>query len=99
VRWTLRDAEQGGTRRRPGWNDLGRGDHGAATLIVGAPTRCLARSAAGCWTPSPWWCAWMPGARVPRAGPPRRQVAVDAPGQQVVLDQLLDWMLVCPLRE
>ena len=27
------------------------------------------------------------------------EVAVDAPGQQVVLDRLLDWMLVCVLRE
>ena len=27
------------------------------------------------------------------------EVAVDAPGQQVVLDRLLDWMLVCALRE
>ncbi|MDN5914330.1 MAG: cupin domain-containing protein [Pseudonocardia sp.] len=27
------------------------------------------------------------------------EVAVDAPGQQVVLDRLLDWMLVCSLRE
>ena len=27
------------------------------------------------------------------------EVAVDAPGQQVVLDRLLDWMLVCTLRE
>jgi len=26
------------------------------------------------------------------------EVAVDAPGQQVVLDRLLDWMLVCTLR-
>jgi AraC-like DNA-binding protein len=27
------------------------------------------------------------------------EAAVDAPGQQVVLDRLLDWMLVCTLRE
>ncbi len=27
------------------------------------------------------------------------EVAVDTPGQQVVLDRLLDWMLVCTLRE
>jgi AraC-like DNA-binding protein len=27
------------------------------------------------------------------------EVAVDAPGQQLVLDRLLDWMLVCTLRE
>ncbi len=27
------------------------------------------------------------------------EVAVDAPGQQAVLDRLLDWMLVCTLRE
>ncbi|PRC56510.1 AraC family transcriptional regulator, partial [Mycobacterium sp. ITM-2017-0098] len=27
------------------------------------------------------------------------EVAVDAPGQQGVLDRLLDWMLVCTLRE
>nr|BAI67120.2 hypothetical protein [Streptomyces rochei] len=27
------------------------------------------------------------------------EVAADRPGQQVVLDRLLDWMLVCALRE
>jgi len=27
------------------------------------------------------------------------EVATDTPGQQVVLDRLLDWMLVCALRE
>ncbi|AJZ87130.2 MULTISPECIES: AraC family transcriptional regulator [Streptomyces] len=27
------------------------------------------------------------------------EVAIDTPGQQVVLDRLLDWMLVCTLRE
>ena len=27
------------------------------------------------------------------------EVAADTPGQQVVLDRLLDWMLVCTLRE
>ena len=27
------------------------------------------------------------------------EVALDAPGQQVVLDRLLDWMLVCTLRD
>ena len=27
------------------------------------------------------------------------EVAVDAPGQRIVLDRLLDWMLVCAMRE
>ncbi|GAB2676798.1 AraC family transcriptional regulator [Saccharopolyspora gloriosae] len=88
--------EQGGTRHRLGWNDPGEG---ATTLIVGAyPVRgelsrrlldalpVVLRVDAG-------------GTADPVLEHLGAEVAVDAPGQQVVLDRLLDWMLVCTLRE
>ncbi|KAA5834303.1 AraC family transcriptional regulator [Saccharopolyspora hirsuta] len=92
--------EQGGTLHRLGWHDSGAGTPAeATTLVVGAyPVRGeighrlldalpdVLRVASG-------------GA----AGAVRdllaAEVAIDAPGQQVVLDRLLDWMLVCSLRE
>ncbi|WP_243793955.1 AraC family transcriptional regulator [Saccharopolyspora gloriosae] len=92
--------EQGGTRHRLGWNDPGE-DTGAesTTLIVGAyPVRgelsrrlldalpVVLRVDAG-------------GTADPVLEHLAAEVAVDAPGQQVVLDRLLDWMLVCTLRE
>ncbi|KPC76073.1 cupin, partial [Streptomyces sp. NRRL F-6602] len=41
--------------------------------------------------PLPDGLSWLAGATA--------EVAADTPGQQVVLDRLLDWMLVCALRE
>lgn len=95
-------SEQGGTRHRRGWNDRGedtRGIPGATTLIVGAypasgeiSRRLLdvlpvvLRVDAG-------------GTADPVLDHLAAEVAVDTPGQQVVLDRLLDWMLVCTLRE
>ncbi|MCX2729720.1 AraC family transcriptional regulator [Saccharopolyspora sp. NFXS83] len=92
--------EQGGARHRLGWNDPGEGSgEGATTLIVGAyPVRgelsrrlldalpVVLRVDAG-------------GTADPVLEHLGAEVAVDAPGQQVVLDRLLDWMLVCTLRE
>jgi AraC-like DNA-binding protein len=89
--------EQGGTRHRLGWNDCGDG-RGATTLIVGAyPVRGeISRRLLD---------ALPVVLRVDAGGPAdavldhlAAEVAVDTPGQQVVLDRLLDWMLVCTLR-
>ncbi|WP_382466304.1 AraC family transcriptional regulator [Streptomyces noursei] len=94
--------EQGGTRNRLGWHDCGgdAGDGaGATTLIVGAyPVRgeisrrlldalpVVLRVGGG-------------DTADPVLDHLAAEVRVDAPGQQVVLDRLLDWMLVCTLRE
>ncbi|PJN28626.1 AraC family transcriptional regulator [Streptomyces sp. CB02959] len=94
--------EQGGTRNRLGWHDCGgdAGDGaGATTLIVGAyPVRgeisrrlldalpVVLRVGGG-------------DTADPVLDHLAAEVRVDAPGQQVVLDRLLDWMLVCSLRE
>jgi AraC-like DNA-binding protein len=88
--------EQGGTRHRLGWHDDG---WGATTLIVGAyPVRgeisrrlldalpVVLRVDAG-------------GTADPVLDHLAAEVAVDTPGQQAVLDRLLDWLLVCTLRE
>ncbi|PXY35862.1 AraC family transcriptional regulator [Prauserella flavalba] len=88
--------EQGGTRHRLGWHDPG---DGATTLIVGAyPVRgeisrrlldalpVVLRADAG-------------GTADAVLDHLAAEVAIDTPGQQVVLDRLLDWMLVCTLRE
>jgi len=90
--------DQGGTRHRLGWSDAGDG-RGGTTLIVGAyPVRgeisrplldalpTVLRVAAG-------------GTGDPVLDHLAAEVALDVPGQQVVLDRLLDWMLVCTLRE
>lgn len=94
--------EQGGTRHRLGWHDPG-GDAGdgraATTLIVGAyPVRgeinrrlldalpVVLRADTG-------------GTSDAVLDHLAAEAAVDTPGQQVVLDRLLDWMLVCTLRE
>jgi len=89
--------EQGGTRHRLGWRDDGGGP---TTLIVGAyPVR--GESAA-----APLLDALPVVLRVAGGGTGdavldhlAAEVALDTPGQQVVLDRLLDWMLVCTLRE
>ncbi|SEF37713.1 AraC-type DNA-binding protein [Amycolatopsis pretoriensis] len=88
--------DQGGTRHRLGWHDSG---DGPTTLITGAyPVRgeigrrlldalpVVLRVAGG-------------GTGDAVLDHLAAEVAVDAPGQQVVLDRLLDWMLVCTLRE
>ncbi|MFE7976900.1 AraC family transcriptional regulator [Streptomyces shenzhenensis] len=94
--------EEGGTRHRRGWHDHG-GDaddgRGATTLIVGAyPVRgeisrrlldalpVVLRADTG-------------GTADAVLDHLAAEVALDTPGQQVVLDRLLDWMLVCTLRE
>ncbi|GAA2349276.1 AraC family transcriptional regulator [Streptomyces carpaticus] len=93
--------EQGGTRHRLGWHDGGgqdAGDSGATTLVVGAyPVRgeisrplletlpVVLRVDSG-------------DTRDPVFDHLADEVARDEPGQQVVLDRLLDWMLVCTLR-
>jgi AraC-like DNA-binding protein len=92
--------EQGGTLHRLGWNDSRPGKpDGATTLVVGAyPVKGeIGR----------WLLDALPGVLQVDAGGAASavrdllaaEVAVDAPGQQVVLDRLLDWMLVCALRE
>lgn len=96
--------EQGGTRHRLGWSDhaeepAGGAAGGATTLIVGAyPVRgeisrrlldalpVVLRADTG-------------GSADAVLDHLAEEVAVDTPGQQVVLDRLLDWMLVCTLRE
>lgn len=92
--------EQGGTRHRRGWADspAASGD-GATTLIVGAyPVRgeisrrlldalpVVLRVASG-------------GGTDPVLDHLAAEAAADTPGQQVVLDRLLDWMLVCAVRD
>ncbi|BBY26859.1 AraC family transcriptional regulator [Mycolicibacterium sediminis] len=88
--------ELGGTRHRLGWSDVGPGE---TTLIVGAyPVRGeISRRLLD---------ALPVVLRVEAGGTGdavvdhlAAEVAVDAPGQQLVLDRLLDWMLVCTLRE
>ena len=100
--------EQGGTRHRLGWHEPdepgggcgGGGRAGAATTLVvgeypvdGEIGRRLLESlpvllhvGAG-------------GSADPVLDHLAAEAAVDAPGQQVVLDRLLDWVLVCTLRE
>ncbi|GAA2281382.1 AraC family transcriptional regulator [Streptomyces ruber] len=91
--------DQGGTRHRLGWYDPGDGGAGATTLIVGAyPVRGeISRRLLD---------ALPVVLRVPPGGGSdpvwdhlATEVAADTPGQQVVLDRLLDWLLVCALRE
>jgi AraC-like DNA-binding protein len=88
--------EQGGTRHRRGWHDPG---DGATTLIVGAYP---VRGEIGRQLPA----ALPVVLRVGAGGTGdavldhlAAEVALDTPGRQVVLDRLLDWLLVCTLRE
>ena len=87
--------ELGGTRHRRGWLDDG---DGPTTLIVGAYP-------AGGEVSRPLLDALPAVLRVGGGGTGdavldhlAAEVATDTPGQQVVLDRLLDWMLVCTLR-
>lgn len=91
--------EQGGTRHRLGWSDTDPSKADATTLIVGAyPVRGeISRQL----------LEVLPVVLRVEAGGTgdavldhlAAEVAADVPGQQVVLDRLLDWMLVCTLRE
>jgi AraC-like DNA-binding protein len=91
--------ELGGTRHRLGWHDVARDEAGATTLIVGAyPVQGEINRRLLDALPTVL--------RVPGGGTGdavldhlAAEVALDIPGQQVVLDRLLDWMLVCTLRE
>lgn len=92
--------EQGGTLHRLGWNDRGAGDRpGATTLVVGAyPVR--GEIGRRLLDAVPDVLRVAPGGAADAVRDLlAAEVAVDAPGQQVVLDRLLDWMLVCALRE
>ena len=93
--------EQGGTRHRLGWNDCG-GDtiRDATTLIVGAyPVRGEISRRLLDALPVVLRVARRRARTDAVLDHLAAEVAVDAPGQQVVLDRLLDWMLVCTLRE
>lgn len=92
--------EQGGTVHRLGWHDGGPdGSPGATTLVVGAyPVRGEIGQRLLDAVPDVLRVA--PGGTADAVRDLlAAEVAVDAPGQQVVLDRLLDWMLVCTLRE
>lgn len=95
--------EQGGTLHRLGWHDPGDGSHGVSgpgptTLIVGAyPVHSEINNRL--LESLPVMLSVHAGGGVdPVLDHLAAEVAVDAPGQQVVLDRLLDWMLVCTLR-
>ncbi|OLR92268.1 AraC family transcriptional regulator [Actinokineospora bangkokensis] len=89
--------EQGGTRHRLGWADLDP-DAGGTTLVVGAyPVR--GEISGRLLDALPPVLRTGGGAADPVLDHLAAEVAVDAPGQQVVLDRLLDWVLVCALRD
>lgn len=89
--------ESGGTRHRRGWLDVG-GD-GAATLIVGAYPVSGAISARLLDALPVVLRVDAGGTGDPVLDHVAAELAHDVPGQQVVLDRLLDWMLVCTIRE
>lgn len=91
---------QGGTRHRLGWHDGGAEDPAGATmLVVGAyPIRGEIGRRLLEALPDVLRLASSSTATAVR-DLLAAEVAVDAPGQQVVLDRLLDWLLVCSLRE
>ncbi|MBN6039817.1 AraC family transcriptional regulator [Amycolatopsis sp. 195334CR] len=87
--------EQGGTRYRLGWHDDGPGP---TTLIVGAyPVRGEISQRLLDALPVVLRVDGGEGDD-PVLDHLAAEVAVDAPGQQAVLDRLLDWLLVCTLR-
>jgi AraC-like DNA-binding protein len=89
--------DEGGTRHRRGWHDPR--DAGATTLITGAYP--VHGEIGGRLLDA------LPAVlRIDRDGEGdpvldhlAAEVATDAPGQQVVLDRLLDWLLVCSIRQ
>ncbi len=87
--------ELGGTRHRLGWADAA--DAAGTTLVVGAyPVRGEISRRLLDALPA---VLHMPcGGADPVLDHLAAEVAQDVPGQQVVLDRLLDWMLVCTLR-
>ena len=88
--------EEGGTRHRLGWHDDGRGP---TTLITGAyPVRGeISRRLLEALPVVLHVGGGGTGDAV--LDHLAAEVAFDTPGQQVVLDRLLDWLLVCTLRE
>jgi AraC-like DNA-binding protein len=90
--------EQGGTRHRLGWHD-DPGAVGATTLITGAyPVRGeISRRLLDALPPV--LRTGSGGSGDPVLEHLAAEVATDRPGQQVVLDRLLDWLLVCSIRE
>lgn len=100
--------EHGGTRHRLGWSDGGgRGGGsdaaaegpGATTLIVGAyPVRGEISRRLLDALPVVLRVGSEDTAD-PVLDHLAAEVALDSPGQQVVLDRLLDWLLVCTLRQ
>ncbi|KKF03596.1 AraC family transcriptional regulator [Mycolicibacterium obuense] len=90
-------AEQGGTRHRRGWADPGS-HSSATTLIVGSyPAKGeISRRLLEALPVVMHVGAGGTGDAV--LDHLAEEVAVDVPGQQVVLDRLLDWMLVCTIR-
>ena len=90
--------ELGGTRHRLGWSDRADPVSGGATLVVGAyPVRGEISRRLLDALPT---VLHLPGADAGDAVLDHlaAEAALDVPGQQVVLDRLLDWMLVCTLR-
>ena len=86
--------EYGGTRHRIGWTDSGSGE---TTLVVGAyPVRGEISRRLLDALPAVLHLAGGDGDAV--LDHLAAEAALDIPGQQVVLDRLLDWMLVCTLR-
>ena len=93
--------EQGGTRHRLGWHDPGDVDDTseATTLIVGAyPVRGEISRRLLDALPTVLRVG-SDDTSDPILDHLAAEVATDAPGQQVVLDRLLDWLLVCSIRE
>ncbi|WP_344629903.1 AraC family transcriptional regulator [Streptomyces glaucosporus] len=92
--------DQGGTYHRLGWRDTAPGDSTrATTLITGAyPVRGEIGRQLLDAVPDVLRIAGDGTVGAVQALL-AAEVAVDAPGQQIVLDRLLDWMLVCSLRD
>ncbi|MER5553984.1 AraC family transcriptional regulator [Streptomyces sp. NPDC002793] len=92
--------DEGGTYHRLGWHDAAPGDsNSATTLVTGAyPVRGEIGRQLLDAVPDVLRIAGDGTVDAVRALL-AAEVAVDAPGQQIVLDRLLDWMLVCSLRD
>ncbi|WP_116203791.1 AraC family transcriptional regulator [Amycolatopsis circi] len=89
--------DQGGMQHHLGWNDP---FYGETNLIVGAyPVRSRSRMSALLDALPVVVRPPSSAAEDPVLDHLAAELAVDAPGQQVVLDRLLDWMLVCILRD
>lgn len=98
--------EEGGARHRRGWTDDGRCEpgrprtsDGATTLVVGAyPAHGeISRRLLDALPVVLHAGAGGQGDAVLEHV--AAEVAADVPGQQVVLDRLLDWLLVCAVRD